>query len=186
MVTEGRKSRLTLILIASFVVGFIVSYLVFMPSGMVGSDVELINDRDYAPAMIAELQQADTSIHIAMFSITYYDDYPDSSVNKMLEELVYAKNRGLDVRIVVDEYPEDHEKGIEFLEKYGVPVRHDGPEQSTHAKLIIIDGKTTILGSTNWRYYSVDKNHEADVIIRNQAVALEYEQYFEEIWENAS
>jgi phosphatidylserine/phosphatidylglycerophosphate/cardiolipin synthase-like enzyme len=46
-----------------------------------------------------------------------------------------------------------------------------------HCKLIIIDGKTVIVGSTNWSYYAIDKNREASVVIRDERIARIFEEY---------
>ena len=157
---------------------------IFYSSGF--QETEAINNQDYAPALIEEINQAYKSIHIAMFSITYYDNYEDSSANKILKALADAKARGVDVKIVIDEYPDDHEKGVEFLQEHNISVKYDGKSQTTHAKLIIIDSKTVILGSSNWRYYSLDKNNEANVKILSKVIAKEYEDYFQQIWENGN
>ena len=119
-----------------------------------------------------------------MFSLTYYLDYPDSNVNVLLEDLAQAHEKGVDVKIIVDEWPEDVDKGVSYLMAKGVPIKYDGEEQSTHTKLVIVDSRVVVVGSTNWRYYSIDKNHEADVIIFSTEVAEDFETYFDAIWEN--
>ena len=146
------------------------------------SNIEVINDLAYIPAVLNLVENADESIHVSIFSLTYYDNYPDSNINQLLEELLRAKDRGVDVRLIADEFPEDVEKGVEYLQNNGVEVKYDGKSQTTHTKLIIIDSDTVVVGSTNWRYYSVDRNHEANVIIHSEETAQEFEHYFNNIW----
>ena len=119
-----------------------------------------------------------------MFSLTYYLKYRISFVNSFLTILADKHDAGVDVKIILDEFPKDHEAGLTYLRERGVPIKYDGKNQTTHTKLIILDGKKVIVGSTNWRYYSVEKNHEANVLIGSPEVAQEYEEYFEEIWKN--
>jgi len=64
----------------------------------------------------------------------------------------------------------------------GIEIKHDSEEVTTHSKLVIIDGKTVILGSTNWSYYGLEKNHEANVLIRSKEIADYFEKYFDELW----
>lgn len=180
-----RRSKLLTVMILCFTLGILVGSIVFVLTHVpAAADIEVINDRDYAPAVYRELTSADESIHIAMFSLTYYLKYPRSSVNQFIKALVEKHDVGVDVRVIIDEYPEDHEAGLLYLSEHGVPIQYDGKDRTTHAKLIIIDGKKVILGSSNWRYYSVDQNHEANVLIESSEVAQQYETYFEELWNN--
>lgn len=183
MAMVRKKVKIGFVLLLALIIGVVIGCSVSLSNK---PNIELINDREYFPVVYQEIKQADSSVHIVMFSLTYYRDYPQSNVNKLLEELVYAKSRGVDVKVVIDEYPEAHEEGVKFLKKFKVPVRYDGPEQTTHAKLVIIDGEEVIVGSTNWRYYSLEKNREANVLIRSVKVAQEFEEYFEGLWENSS
>ena len=64
-------------------------------------------------------------------------------------------------------------------------LRLDGPKRTSHAKLIIIDGKIVVIGSTNLSHYGIDMNGEANVIIHDEKVATYFEGYFEGIWEKA-
>ena len=70
-----------------------------------------------------------------------------------------------------------------YLSDHGVGVRMDDPKITTHAKLVLIDHRTTILGSTNWNYYSLAKNNETDIaLICYPGVAAPYEAFFETLW----
>ena len=73
--------------------------------------------------------------------------------------------------------PEQHERVVQFLEQHGVPYVLDAPDISTHAKLIVIDELYTVVGSTNWSYSAITKNHETAVIIRSRQVAKSYIEY---------
>jgi len=140
-----------------------------------------ISDRGYFPAVIRELQGARKSIHIVAFELKYYEDYQDSNQNKIVQALVDAHNRGVDVRVIVDEYSKKN-NAYEFLKEKGIEIRYDSVDVTTHAKLIIIDGKSVILGSTNFSYYGLEKNHEADILVDAGHVAEYFEGYFEELW----
>ncbi len=63
-----------------------------------------------------------------------------------------------------------------------VEVAYDPLTTNTHAKLVIIDGIITILGSTNWTYYSLAHNNEVSVLIKSKEVAQKLSDYFQRIW----
>ena len=142
-----------------------------------GVDVIPVSDRGYAAAALKEIESARHTIHIASFGLKYYENYPDSSVNKIVDALIDAHNRGVEVRIIVDQYSKEN-NAFELLQASGVDIRYDSKSVTTHSKLFIIDGKTVILGSTNLSYYGFEKNSEANVIIRDEKTAEYYENYF--------
>jgi len=65
-------------------------------------------------------------------------------------------------------------------------VKLDSREVTTHSKALIVDGKSVLVGSSNWSYYSLAKNVEIDLVINDvPSVAEAFEVYFEEIWQRA-
>ncbi len=140
-----------------------------------------LSDRGYFPVVYDALQGAQESIHIASFELKYYLKYPESNQNTLVEALLDAHRRGVDVRIIVDEYSKEN-NAFEYLRDKGVPIRYDGKDVTTHAKLIIIDGEVVVLGSTNFSYYGLDRNNEANVLIVSGHVADYFEKYFLELW----
>ncbi|MFH0860602.1 MAG: phospholipase D-like domain-containing protein [Candidatus Altiarchaeota archaeon] len=140
-----------------------------------------VSDRGYFQQAIEVLEGAQESIHIVTFELKYYPNYPDSSQNRIIEALIDAKKRGVDVRIVVDDYSKEN-NAFGILEENGVEVRMDPDDVTTHAKLIIVDGETVMIGSTNFSYYGLEKNNEANLIVKSRKAADYYEAYFERLW----
>ncbi len=147
-------------------------------------------DTENYPAVLLKLiAQARESIHVVMYRISYYPQYQDSVTNEILNALIGASSRGLDVRVLMDDcayYESDAQANLQaarYLSDRGVNVRMDDPTVTTHAKLVIIDELTTIIGSTNWNYYSLAKNNETDIaFIECPAVAKPYEAFFQTLW----
>lgn len=154
-------------------------------------DVEIINDRDYYPKVHKMLQEAKESIYVIMYLARYYDKYANSPTNVLLRDLAGSKAKGLKVNVVLDQGAPalgrskvqnlENERVVEFLKKNKIPYQLDSPKTTTHSKLIIIDGLYTIIGSTNWSYSAMEKNHETAVIIKSKQVAEAYLQYFRTI-----
>ena len=145
----------------------------------------------YAAAVLPLLHAADESIHASLYRLSVYAGYQDSTANDLVDALVLAARRGLDVRVLIDDcrfYDDSAAANLAsalFLHERGIPVRFDDPEETTHTKLLLIDGKHVVLGSTNWNYYALDRNVEANVaLLWMPDVAAIYEDYFETLWED--
>lgn len=135
------------------------------------------------------LARAAASVHAVLYRVSIYPQYADSATTALVRALLGAARRGLDVRVVIDDcsfYADSAEENLEsaiFLVQNGIDVRFDAPETTTHAKLLVIDGATVVLGSTNWSYYSVERNVEANVaLVRMPELAAPFERYFEALW----
>jgi hypothetical protein len=99
----------------------------------------------------ALIDNATTSIH--MLSWAFYNDVTGEETTK---KLIAAKNRGVDVKIMVDgnvaKQP-GHDKMLAALEAGGVEVVRWNdparPHDGQHRKCMIVDGKTAIAGGMN-------------------------------------
>jgi len=145
----------------------------------------------YAALLLELLPRARCSVHVAMYRVSVYPNYPGSLANELVDGLISAAGRGLDVRILIDDcryYADSADANLVsaiYLYQHGIEVRFDGPEETTHAKLVVIDGESVVLGSTNWNYYSLERNVEANVgLLRIPRVAEAFEAFFEILWED--
>jgi len=150
---------------------------------------ETVDTRNYATVLCELLHQAQRSVHVVMYRASYYPAYQESVSNEILQELISAVGRGLDVKVLLDDcayYPDSARANLEaalYLHLHGVEVRFDDPAQTTHAKLVIIDEESVVLGSTNWNYYSLEKNNEVDLaLIELPSVAAHFQSYFQSLW----
>ena len=178
------KTKSVLALVLIFFLGFISGSL-SSPEQKAASvntgEAITVNDREYFQLMHDLLRSANESIHIVMFEVKWYPDYPDSSMNVILQDLMDAESRGVDVRIVTDEYLTD-KPVLTYLKDNGIDIRYDSEETTTHAKLIIVDGKLVMVGSTNWSYYAIENNHEANILLYSPEIARDFESYFYDLW----
>ncbi len=141
-----------------------------------------VSDRGYFEAAHKALVEAESSIHIASFEVKYYENFPNSSMNILVEDLIAAHKRGVEVKIIVDQYSKQN-NAFDKLREAGIEIKFDSEDVTTHAKLIIVDGETVILGSTNLSFYGLEKNNEVNVVIRDEETAKYYENYFTQLWE---
>lgn len=138
------------------------------------------------------LDDAQTSIHLAMFTAkdVVYDE--DGEATSLLTKLVEAHQRGVEVFAVIDhgiheaaEYygqlTED-DPTDEWLEDQGVTViRADnphGPYASMHHKYLTIDGEIAVLGAFNWYHDAAFLNDEDQVVWRDDRLAADLDAEF--------
>lgn len=140
-----------------------------------------LSDKGYFPEVHKILQDAKNSIHMAMFELKYYETYSNSSANILVRDLIEARKRGVDVKIIIDQFSEEN-NAFNLLKEQGIEIKMDSENITTHAKLIIVDGRVVILGSTNLSYFGLEKNNEVDVVLVSKQTAEYYEKYFWNLW----
>ncbi len=183
-----KLSNKILAILVVFITGILLGAAV---SWMLAPAVIPISDRLYFPGLHSVLQNSNSFIHVVMFKSSYYQRQ-DSKADLILDDLIIAKRRGIDVKVILEggddylgeEFPGEQAKTCKYLKDNGIDVRFDPAGTTTHAKLIISDN-SVIIGSTNWNYYALEKNHEADVLIRSKDTAEKFEKYFWELWTNS-
>jgi cardiolipin synthase len=122
-----------------------------------------------------------------MFEASYYRKYPDSPSNQLIDALLNASRRGLKVEVILDismKSDRTNTRNLEtgkILKKGGVEVFFDPKNITTHTKLLIIDESIVVLGSTNWTYNALTKNHEVSTEIHSAAIAQKLKEYFQKV-----
>ncbi|MCK5614720.1 hypothetical protein KAR91_73340 [Candidatus Pacearchaeota archaeon] len=140
----------------------------------------------------AWIDRANVSIDLQNQYITQFvngDWSSDSS--PIVRSLVAAKDRGVAIQVQINEDSDSDDITSYFL-GLGIPVRWMGNSGSadtdgewlsdTHNKLVIIDGKVTIISSVNFSGNAFLNNREAGIVIQNTAVATYYTTIFESDW----
>ena len=134
-------------------------------------------------AVIYEIDNAKKSIDAAVYAFTS---------RPIAQALIRAKERGVKVRVVVDEKTALKGKfsKYKFLLKKGIRVKlvsgreRVGIKGLMHNKFAIIDGKTVITGSFNWTASADYLNYENLLIIKSPELARIYECEFEKLYLN--
>ena len=160
-------------------------------------DVIPLVDTEYYPAVHKALTNAKKSILCVMFMAKLEPKHTGGDEYQLVPDLINAHKRGVEVQVIFDQNVKFWEKGkdrnvierkseyaYELLSENGVPVFYDNENRVTHDKVLIIDKYITIIGSTNWTYSALRKNHEASVMIKSGSVALAFEEKFKKIEKN--
>lgn len=150
-------------------------------------DVQLVLNDQYFQVARKMIQEAKHSIQVMMFEMGYYDEHPNTPSNLLIKELISAKKRGVKVEVILevkegeDRTTERNRHTGEILSEAGVDVIYDSLSKTTHAKLMVVDGRLSLLGSTNWTYYALTNNNETSVLVRSKEVAKAFGDYFTQV-----
>ena len=146
--------------------------------GPSGGDIALYicPEDECAEKLIGFIGSARESVHVMIYSFTK---------EEIAEALVEAKERGLDVRVVMDKtqasgaYSKD-----EFLAGSGVQVRLVDPQGYAvmHHKVMVVDRNAFSTGSFNYSENADTGSAENLLIIHNVGLAQEMEREFEGLW----
>ncbi len=163
----------------------IILIVLFFPSeAYAATQVELLKDEFYCTRVRELIDRAEKSVRVMMFEAAYYDRHPDSPSNILLRSLIRAKKRGVVVEVLLDN-SDKHQRAAQrnrhsarILGREGVDVYLDSVYKTTHTKMLVIDGTILILGSTNWTFSALTKNHELSAVIHCKESAATAENYF--------
>jgi hypothetical protein len=122
--------------------------------------VEDVFGTNYLRVVQQEIQAATGAVVVAMFEIRVPQDAAEENPSLVLvNELLNAHRRGVDVDVILnlrskydpesDDPVRDHANGIaaDMLTYAGVDVAYFPGSYHMHQKLVIVDEKTTIIGS---------------------------------------
>ena len=108
-------------------------------------------------------------------------------VNLLITELEKSAQRGVEVRILLDDNIAHNQRTVNSLKGIkNIEIRLDSPQKTTHNKMLIVDGETVLIGSTNWTDSSLGSANEANVIINNKEIAAYLEEFFDKLWLDSS
>lgn len=147
-------------------------------------EVRPLMDKEYYPALKRAIRRAKESIYVAMFVVSM-GKKASNPVNILLNELISAKKRGVDVKVVL-ENPRSHlsslyknnEKTVKYLIKEGVEAAFDSPKKCLHDKFVLIDESMAFLGNHNWSKQSLTINRELSFMVKAEPANPKFLKHF--------
>ena len=130
----------------------------------------------YLPVLLALIDAATVDIVASMFYFTAGPHGGGSHPgNRVVAALERAVARGVDVRLILDDdLPSDrhgaglvNESTFALLADRGIPFRREHLEVTSHAKMIIVDGRHVLLGSHNWTAPSFFRYQETSCYLQS-------------------
>ena len=122
-------------------------------------------------------KQAKQSIDIIVFDWGWYPDEIGEPIQKFNNAIYNANKHGVKVRALV-------QKRLihAILSNCNIESKLLQSNKLLHIKLMIIDGKTAILGSHNYTKNAFNMNHEVSVITRDEKSVEILKTYFKNLF----
>ena len=121
-------------------------------------------------------------------SKSIYMEEEEFQDREILERIKAARRKGVEVKVILPEREVERppsETFVDELRNSGAEVR-GMREPFVHAKLILVDGTTAMVGSTNLSPGSLDLNRELSVLITRPGDVAQLAQFFDWDWEKAA
>ncbi len=142
-----------------------------------GSKISILfspQDKGITTRVVPLVNSAKTYIYIPAFLITH---------KALTNSLTEAYKRGVDVRLIIDAANiHTRNSSVLTLRAAGIPLKAENYAGKMHSKVMIIDDKYVITGSTNFSNSGENKNDENMLIIENPRIAKFYKDFFLYLW----
>ena len=131
--------------------------------------------------VLRTLDDAQESIRLMGYSFTSPE---------IVKSLVAARQRGVDVRVVVDDRgnrSKASQAAMNVVVNAGIPLRTNSQYKIMHDKVIITDSQNVELGSFNYTRSAAESNSENALVVRGvPALAQTYLTHWQSRWERGS
>ena len=125
--------------------------------------------------IIPLINNSKKSIYMPTFLITH---------KELTNAIIKAKQRGVKVKIIIDGANANSQYSThKLLRDNGILVKSENYAGKMHAKTIIVDEETIVLGSMNFSKSGNSKNDENVIILKNPKLAKFYIKQFNDIWD---
>jgi len=163
---------------AAFAAGMAVGALLLLviQPAVFSPEIEPVFSPEDGARIPAYIDGAKESIDIEIYVFSSRD---------VVEALERAKSRGVRVRIIIERnvVGDDNDAIFRELAAKGFDIRYaSSAYKLTHAKFIIVDGKSVLVGSHNLSNSALYKNREASVIINDGRTVQSFHDAFDEDW----
>lgn len=149
----------------------------------------VVDDEEYLYFIKKLIADAKEKIRIIMFFMRFEDEkrYP---TDPLFDELKAAKERGVDIKIILDKDAEGqifgsrviNKEAYNFFKHNGIEVTYDFDQELTHTKLVLVDDRHLVIGSHNWTAGSFFVYDDKSVYIESSGLADETSKYFDRLW----
>ena len=172
--------------LATVLVGFLVAGGLLVPPRLVPPQVVLDGPAEHgaylrtAERLIAGATQR---IRVTLFVARLDSEGP---VLALCEALAAAAARGVQVRVMLDagkdrltgEADRNH-AAVAWFVAHGVHVDRDEDTITSHAKVLVVDGRHVLIGSHNWTRSALTLNREATIYLNDPGQAAQVEAWLD-------
>jgi phosphatidylserine/phosphatidylglycerophosphate/cardiolipin synthase-like enzyme len=138
-------------------------------------------DGHYLTTVSRMISSAQDRIRVLQYVVRPSDTAGGGLVGDLLQQLVVAQRRGVDVHVILDHSPRDgqypgpdNSAAAAILVAGGVPVAYDEIDIRSHAKLVLVDDRA-VVGSHNWTYSALTGNREISLLVEDPRAVADLE-----------
>jgi len=148
-------------------------------------------DEKFLPQAIALIDQAQITLEISTFKAQMTHKPSGKKLLVFFEKLIEKAKEGIKIKMLVNWNTEKQSVArtnqyvIEEMKKHNVQVKTLPNNRCCHAKIIIADRATALIGSHNLSISSVHKNFELSYLTSNREVVHEISERFLYSWNDA-
>jgi HKD family nuclease len=143
---------------------------------------QLLIGNSYYDQLHKHLQKAEDSITVAMYFVIIDKEDSFNPVNVLVDDLIAAENRGVDVKVVLEDLKFKASRlAYQKLKDRGIDVYFDTPKELLHVKGVAIDDKYVFIGSANWSRAAIEDNYEVTYLEESREDAIAFREYVESI-----
>lgn len=123
-------------------------------------EVRLICDQDYMEAFTELVNSAEDEVLILQWEF-----FGGEATAELIEVMAAAVERGVHVQVLLDDDIDENADAIQWMTTRGIDAILDFDASTRlHAKMVLKDSDTVMLGSTNWSNPSIRSNRECNVV----------------------
>lgn len=134
--------------------------------------------KDYPKKVIPLIDNSKSSLYIIMYDWRWYENDFACLGHFFNMAIVRAIKRGVKINVVVNS-----DKILTVLKNIGCKVKKPCTTSLLHAKIIIVDSDTLVIGSHNLSNNAFNRNFEASIIVQNCPIINDYIDFFNAIWQ---
>ena len=152
---------------------------------------KLLIDEKYMKAVMELIKAAKKEVLVVAYMISLPRLEREGKAKMLCDELVNARKRGCECKVILNytsppnRAVEDNKEAAKWMGLNGVEFKYVARNRTVHAKMIIIDGVTLVIGSHNWSQRALERNAEASIEVSENQVVEEAREWFLRIWEEA-
>jgi phosphatidylserine/phosphatidylglycerophosphate/cardiolipin synthase-like enzyme len=145
-------------------ISLIISCVIFFSASVAAQQEQALTGKEYFDVLHKAISEASRSIDIQMYFMIVNPGDPEDPVSVLIADLVRAKHRGVNLRIILEDSKfAENQIAYKMLTREEIEVYFDTSDSLLHSKVVVIDGKTAILGSANWSRAAIYDNHEVSM-----------------------
>ncbi len=140
---------------------------------------------DYKALILDSINSAASEVFVA---VAFFWEENPGAPGTISKALVDAKNRGVDVRVIIDD-DDDNKPIYKYLIDNGVPVINDtsaGDLHIMHDKFMVVDSWKLIVASVNFIEGDFSKNNNTAIYLESKALANYYRNEFLHMWNDGN